>query len=81
MTSIKGCNSVANLQKIMHCNPNVDLVNVNVYTKFGRMQQSICIHGPLGAGDIGDMAGLKCRNLTSDVSHQCHGCAGVLISR
>ena len=41
----------------------------------------ICIHGPLGAGDIGDIAGLKCRNLTSDVSWQCRGCAGVLISR
>ena len=41
----------------------------------------ICIHGPLGAGDIGDIAGLMCRNLTSDVSRQCRGCAGVLISR
>ena len=35
----------------------------------------------LGAGDIGDIAELKCRNLTSDVSRQCRGCAGVLISR
>ena len=34
-----------------------------------------------GAGDIRDIAGLKCRNLTSDVSRQCRGCAGVLISR
>ena len=41
----------------------------------------ICIHGPLGAGDTGDMAGLKCHNLTSDVSRQCRGCAGVLTSR
>ena len=38
----------------------------------------ICIPGP---GDTGDIAGLKCRNLTSDVSRQCRGCAGVLISR
>ena len=37
----------------------------------------ICIPGPLGAGDTGDIAGLKCRNLTSDVSRQCRGCAGV----
>ena len=36
----------------------------------------ICIHGPLGARDTGDIAGLKCRNLTSDVSRQCRGCAG-----
>ena len=41
----------------------------------------ICSPGPLGAGDTGDIAGLKCRNLTSDVSRQCRGCAGVLISR
>ena len=41
----------------------------------------ICIPGSLGAGDTGDIAGLKCRNLTSDVSRQCRGCAGVLISR
>ena len=33
-TSIKGCNSVANLRKITIYNPNVDLVNDNVYTKF-----------------------------------------------
>ena len=41
----------------------------------------ICIPGSLGAGDTGDIAGLKCRNLTSDVSRQCRGSAGVLISR
>ena len=35
MTSIKGRNSVANLRKIRIYNPNVDLVNDNVYTKFG----------------------------------------------
>ena len=40
----------------------------------------ICIPGSLGAGDSRDIAGLKCRNLTSDVSRQCRGCVGVLIS-
>ena len=35
LTSIKGCNSVANLQKMTIYNTNVDLVNDNVYTKFG----------------------------------------------
>ena len=35
LTSIKGCNSVANLRKTMIYNTNVDLVNDNVYTKFG----------------------------------------------
>ena len=35
LTSIKGRNSVANLQKTTIYNTNVDLVNDNVYTKFG----------------------------------------------
>ena len=35
LTSIKGRNSVANLRKIKIYNTNVDLVNDNVFTKFG----------------------------------------------
>ena len=35
MTSIKGRNSVVNLQEMRIYNPNVDLVNDNVNTKFG----------------------------------------------
>ena len=35
LTLIKGLNSVANLRKTMIYNTNVDLVNDNVYTKFG----------------------------------------------
>ena len=35
LTSIKGHNSVANLRKSMIYNTNVDLVNDDVYTKFG----------------------------------------------
>ena len=35
LTSIKGRNSVANLRKTMIYNTNVDLINDNVYTKFG----------------------------------------------
>ena len=35
LTSIKGHNSVANLRKMTLYNPNLDLINVNVYTKFG----------------------------------------------
>ena len=41
LTSIKGCNSVVNLQKTKIYNTNVDLVNDNVYTKFGL---NLCIH-------------------------------------
>ena len=35
LTSIKGCNSLANLRKTMIYNTNVDLVDDNVFTKFG----------------------------------------------
>ena len=35
LTSIKGHNSVANLQKMTLYNPNQDLVNANVNTNFG----------------------------------------------
>ena len=35
LTSIKGRNSVANLRNLTLYNPNLDLINVNVYTKFG----------------------------------------------
>ena len=34
-TSIKGCNSAANLRKMTLYNSNIDLVNDNVFTKFG----------------------------------------------
>ena len=37
LTTIKGHNSVANLRKMTFYNPNLDLVNVNVYTKFGKI--------------------------------------------
>ena len=35
LTSIKGHNSLTNLQKMTASNPNVDLVNINSYIKFG----------------------------------------------
>ena len=35
LISIKGRNSVANLRKTMIYSTNIDLVNDNVYTKFG----------------------------------------------
>ena len=41
LESIKGRNSVANLGKTMIYNNNVDLVNDDVYTKFGLIL-SIC---------------------------------------
>ena len=34
LRSIKGHNSVANLRNLTLYNPNLDLINVNVYTKF-----------------------------------------------
>ena len=35
LRSIKGRNSVSNLQNLTLYNPNLDTINVNVYTKFG----------------------------------------------
>ena len=42
MTSIKGCNSAINLLKITLYNPNLDFINVNVYTKFVLILFIIC---------------------------------------
>ena len=41
LTSIKGSNSVANLRKTKIYNTNIDLVNDNVFAKFGLIL-SIC---------------------------------------
>ena len=38
LTSIKGRNSVKILRKMMGNNPKLDLVNVDVHTKFGRIR-------------------------------------------
>ena len=35
LTSIKGCNSATNLRKMTLYNPILDIINVNVHTKFG----------------------------------------------
>ena len=37
LTPIKGCNSVKILRKMTGYNPKLDLVNVDVHTKFGRI--------------------------------------------
>ena len=37
LTSIKGCNSVKILRKMTGNNPKLDVVNVDVYTKFGQI--------------------------------------------
>ena len=39
--SIKGQNPVTNLRKMTGNNPNIDLVNINAYTKFSQ-NLSIC---------------------------------------
>ena len=41
MTSIKGYNSVFNLQKSMRNNPNLDVFNINAYTVFGEIPSII----------------------------------------
>ena len=46
LTSIKGRNSVANLRNLTVYNPNLDTINVNMYTKFGLILY-------IGSQDIG----------------------------
>ena len=44
LISIKGRNSVINLQTLTHKNPNLGLVNINAYAKLGQIP-SICYQG------------------------------------
>ena len=37
LTSIKGCNSVTNLRNLTFYNPKLDIINVNVRTKLGKI--------------------------------------------
>ena len=46
LTSINSCNSVINLQYLTLYNPNLEIINVNVYTKFGIILS-------IGSQDIG----------------------------
>ena len=64
----------------MYCHFGVSPVNYSD-SDSELMHQSFVSPAPFGAGDTRDIAGLKCRNLTSDVSRQCGGCAGVLNPR
>ena len=41
LTSIKGHNSVTNVPKKMHNNPNIDLLYINAYIKFGGIYQLV----------------------------------------
>ena len=38
LISVKGHNSITNLRKMTGNNPNLDLVSINAYTKFGKIQ-------------------------------------------
>ena len=42
LTSIKSCNSATNLRKMTLYNPNLDLININVYTIFGLILFILC---------------------------------------
>ena len=57
--------------------PTDVIIRKNLYMRYAPV---ICIPGSLGAGDSGDKAGPKCRDLTFDESRQCRRCAGVRIS-
>ena len=74
--SNKGHNSVTNLQKMTIYDPNVDLVNDNVNTKFG-LDKSICsqvIEQKLNS-DVNQGPQLCCKFAINDDLHfQCRSC-------
>ena len=37
LTSIKGCISFTSLRNLSFYDPNLDIINVNLYTKFGKI--------------------------------------------
>ena len=64
LTSIKGRNSVANLRKTMIYNTKVDLVDDNVFTKFG-LNRSICFQDIEQKLNYDVNQGQICRNSNS----------------
>ena len=87
---ISGSHLILQPKKVRNCEYRNAVLNIEIrFSTFGLYPSTkennyapvICILRPHGAGDTGDIAGLKCRNLISDVSRQCRGCARVLISR
>ena len=67
LISIKGHNSVKNLWKLKCNNPNLDLVNINAYAKFGQIPS-------IRSQDIE-----RKRNLTKIMNHQIKGHNSVTI--
>ena len=52
LTSIKGRNSVANLRNLTLCNPYLDIINVNVHTKFSSILSQYSSILSIGSQDI-----------------------------
>ena len=76
LTSIKGRNSVANLRKIKIYITNVDLVNNNVYTKFG-LNLSIRSQNieQKPNSDVNQKPKLCCKFAkNNDLHYQCRSC-------
>ena len=74
------CNQLIryNLQFKKHEYSDMSVISNVIFDTF--IHQSF-VSPPTGTGDSEGIAGLKCRDLTCDVSRQCRGCAGVLTSR
>ena len=76
MTSIKGCNSATNFLKMTLYNHNLDLINVNVDTKFGLIlfihcqdiEQNEILTSIKGRDSVANLSMIMCiqnmRNLT-----------------
>ena len=63
MTSIKGCNSATNFLKMTLYNHNLNLINVNVYAKFGLIIFILC--QDIEQNEI--LTSIKCRNSVANL--------------
>ena len=65
LTSIKGCNSVANLQNLTFYNPNLDIIYANVYSvKFYPLVLKILSRNEILTSIKGHNSVANLRNLT-----------------
>ena len=75
LTSIKGCNSATNLQKMTLYNPNLDLININVNTIFGlilfilcqNIQQNKILRSIKGRNSVANLRKMKLYNPKIDL--------------
>ena len=75
MTSIKGCYSATNFLKMKLYNHNLDVINFNVYTKFGLIlfilcqdiEQNLILTSSKGSNSVANLRKMKLYNPNIDL--------------